>query len=162
MHRSISSSELLSIDNPIGKNLWKTDRGSRVTWTSPIIAKIQGRYQAIVSSNGSVDGYDQSNCKILWTYKCISCSTILSPPVVDNRIFVGEQGKSTAFCIAFPETFPMGEYKILWQTADAGVHYASQLSHGNKLYTVGKLGAIHCVDLDTGETRFSGKSTDIY
>ena len=56
----------------------------------------------------------------------------------------------------------MGEYKILWQTADAGVHYTSQLSHGNKLYMVGKLGAIHCVDLDTGETRFSGKSADIY
>ena len=133
-----------------------------MTWTSPIIAKIQGRYQAIVSSNGSVDGYDLSNSKILWTYKGISGSTILSPPVVDNRIFVGEQGKSTAFCIAFPETFPMGEYKILWQTADAGVHYTSQLSHGNKLYMVGKLGAIHCVDLDTGETRFSGKSAYIY
>ncbi|MFL3656692.1 MAG: PQQ-binding-like beta-propeller repeat protein [Opitutales bacterium] len=154
-------SYLLSIDKATGKNLWKTDRESRVSWTTPIIANIQGREQVVVSSNGSVDGYDLSNGKMLWTYEGISGNTIPSPSVVGNRIFVGGQGKSAALCIDFPDANQLGEYKILWQTANAGVHYASPLSHGNNIYMVDKLGAIHCVDKDTGETRFTKKSADI-
>jgi len=41
-----------------GKNLWKTDRGSRVSWSSPAIVSVAGEAQLVVSSCGSVDGYD--------------------------------------------------------------------------------------------------------
>lgn len=154
-------SYLLSVDKATGQNLWKTDRSSRISWTTPIVAKLQDREQVIVSSNGSVDGYDLATGNRLWSLEEISGNTIASPVAVGNRLFIGAKGEKSSFCLEFPEDAAVGEYQLLWQNDSENCNYASPLAYQNNLYTVDRKGVIHCLDQNTGESRFAEKISDV-
>ena len=51
-------SYVVAIAKADGRTLWKTDRTSRVSWSSPAVVTIDGVEQLVCSSAGSVDGYD--------------------------------------------------------------------------------------------------------
>ena len=51
-------SYVMAIRKSDGKNLWKTDRTSRISWSSPAIVTVAGKPELVVSSSGSLDGYD--------------------------------------------------------------------------------------------------------
>lgn len=153
-------SYLLALDKTTGENKWKTERKPRSSWTSPVVAQLQGREQIVASSNGTVDGYDAATGKTLWSFDGISGNTISSASVLGNRVFVGGGGDKSSCCLEFSNTVT-GEYKVLWQSDTADSHYASPLPYRGNVYHVDKLGIVHCLDMATGQENYAEKISDI-
>ena len=82
-------SYLAALSKANGSILWKTDRTSRTSWSSPAILPINGQPQVIVSSAGSVDGYDPLTGKLLWTFADVGGNTGTTPlPAGPNQFLI--------------------------------------------------------------------------
>ena len=94
-------SYLVAIDKRDGHTLWKRDRTPRKSWSSPTLLVLNGVPQIVVSSDGTVDGYDVASGELLWTLAEVGGNTGASPlGFSENRFLIaaspGRQGEYAA------------------------------------------------------------------
>jgi len=155
-------SYLTAISKKSGETLWKTSRTARSSWTSPQVTRVAGQEQVVVSSNGSVDGYDAKTGERLWSHQGLTGNTICSATVQGDQVFVGaavsqRQTNASAAsesncCIRITPDQEQG-YQLLWKAEKALCHYVSPLVHDGYAYYINKVGAVFCLDAKTGEQR---------
>lgn len=158
-------SYLLAIDKSSGATRWKTDRETSVSWTSPIVATIDGRKQVIVSASGSVQGYDAADGNLLWSMDGISGNTVPSASLAGNRLLIGARNgprKGDAApaaqsnrCLQFVEKESNPSYEVLWNAEKATSSYASPLAHRGCAYFINSAGVVFCLDMNTGEQHYA-------
>ncbi len=156
-------SYLAAFSKQTGKPLWKTERSSRTSWSSPQVARVGDADQVIVSSAGTVDGYDARTGKALWSLEGIQGNTIPSVTIAGDRVFVGastprgaagsEQAAASNCCLEIQPHAEKG-YAILWKAAKAVCHYVSPLHHQGWVYYVNNQGVLRCVDAETGAQKY--------
>lgn len=161
-------SYLLAVDKENGKTLWKTDRSSRTSWSSPMILEVHGQPQIVVSSAGTVDGYDPQNGELLWTISDLGGNTVASPfPYGDGRFLIGASadgngqesvGASRSNLAA--QIVKNGEEfvpKILWRNAKATCSFGTPIVHQGRAYYVNRSGVLYCIDVESGETLYNAR-----
>jgi outer membrane protein assembly factor BamB len=158
-------SYLVALDKATGKNLWKADRTSRSSWTSPVVAACDGKPAVIVSSSGSLTAYDAATGKELATLTDIIGNSIPSPTVAGDLIVLGAgenrmkpdpaAAARSNCCVRLVAKGGKGSFDPVWDGKKAISHHASPLAHGSHAYFVTKTGLVHCVDLKTGEERYA-------
>ena len=57
---------VLALDVANGKEIWKSERSSRTSWSSPFLWKNKKRTDLVVCGSGTVTGYDPASC-LLYT-----------------------------------------------------------------------------------------------
>lgn len=67
-----------------GSVKWRTERDEDTSWSSPIVAVIDGRPQVIVCGTKRVRGYDLQNGNVIWECGGLS-SNIVASPVYDSQ-----------------------------------------------------------------------------
>lgn len=155
-------SYLLAVDKATGENRWKADRESRSSWTSPIVVRWNGKEQVVVSSNGSVDGYDAGTGELLWTVDGVGGNTIPSPASLGDRVFIGaarsefgpSPGDVSSCCLGLREEGGKPGCEVLWRAEKATSSYASPLPCGDCVYHINKIGAVYCLDSRTGAANY--------
>ena len=162
-------SYLIAFNKTDGKILWKIDRTSRTSWSSPAILPINGQPQVIVSSAGSVDGYDPSNGKQLWTFSEVGGNTATTPlPVGQDQFLIaaspgrsGENAEGAKKSNALLKVTPEGDsWKVekIWTAAEATPSWASPLVHQGFAYWVNRVGVVYCIDAATGEQKYAQRT----
>jgi outer membrane protein assembly factor BamB len=157
-------SYLLAVGKKDGKNRWKKDRKSRVSWTSPVVAGEKGKERLVVSSGGTVDVYDCASGELLSSYKDIGNNSVPSAVVQGDRVVIGaadpprdadrEVTLKSCCCLTLGADGKLSG-KPLWQSKRATASFASPLVHDGHVYYVNAAGVAFCLDLKTGEERYS-------
>ena len=139
---------LALIDRSTGKTVWKTERDSRISWSTPAVDPARG--EVVVSSNGSVDGYDLRDGSRRWSVGDIAGNTVPSPTVAGDMILVGA---SKGHNLALQRT---GEgVEVAWRAERARPSgFSSPLVDGDAVFIVNKAGVLFCVSRTTGELQF--------
>lgn len=161
----MGASYLVALDKATGKNLWKADRKSRSSWTSPVVAQLNGKAVVLVSSGGSLDAYDAATGKELATLTGLVGNTIPSPVAAGDLVVLGagenrmkpdlaESARSNG-CVRFVMKGDQVTFEPVWEGKKAISHHASPLVYQGHAYFVTKTGFVHCVDLKTGEERYA-------
>lgn len=158
-------SYVLAVNKKTGKNVWKTDRPSRSSWTSPAVATRDGKQEIIVSSNGAVTGYDARTGKQLWEIDGLAGNTLPSPCVAGEFVLTGagtgrmdDDGQKSAksnCCLRLIEKDGKPSSELRWTAAKAVANYASPLAHRGHAYFVNQAGVVFCIDLATGKERYA-------
>lgn len=158
-------SYLIALDKLTGKNLWKTERASRSSWTSPIVTKVGDQEVIVVSSNGTLDAYDTKTGKCLATLEGLVGNTIPSPTAQHDLIVIGAgenrmkpDGVASAksnCCVRLTLKENKPTFETLWQGKKIISQHASPLIYQGHAYFVTKSGLVVCVDLKTGEEKYS-------
>lgn len=154
-------SYLLSISKADGTNLWKRDRKERVSWTSPVISTSTDLTEIFISSNGIVEAYNAENGERRWYVEGIQKNTVPSPTVTDKWVVVGSSQKGETLAIERGGSGDITESHISWK-ADVASSFGSPLIHRGRVYIVNKVGALSCLDLETGDVLWTtrlGSST---
>ena len=162
-------SYLVSFAKADGKILWKTDRTSRTSWSSPALLTIDGQPQVVVSSAGSIDGYDPSTGKQIWTFTDIGGNTGTTPlPAGPNQFLVaaspgrsGENSEGAKKSNALMKVSRDGEnWKVekVWMAAEATPSWASPFIHQGFAYWVNRVGVVYCIDAATGEQKYAQRT----
>ena len=157
---------LLALDKASGKTIWKRDRASRTAWSSPMLVDVAGEFQLVVSSAGTVDGYDPQTGELLWSLSDIGGNTVASPlGFGDGRFLVGaspgrngensEGAKRSNMAVRI--TKQDGKYmpEVLWRNTKATSSFGSPIVHQGRAYYVNSSGVLYCLDAQTGETLYS-------
>jgi outer membrane protein assembly factor BamB len=136
--------KILALNTANGETVWETVRDSKISWASPILAEIDGKYQVVLTADPIVAGYDVETGKELWKVECM----------------MGEVGPSVAFSDGV--VFAANEYarlvaidpknaSIIWENDEYMPEAASPLANNGLLIIATSYGVLVCYDAKTGE-----------
>lgn len=155
-------SYLIALDAENGKTLWKVKRASAKSWTTPVVVTLPGETQVVVSSAGTVAGYDARTGARRWELTGIGGNSIPSPTVSGDRVFVGASisdfdtsanAARSNLCLRItPDRSP--GYQVLWRAEKAIAYYASPLIHRGCAYYLNRAGVVYCLDATTGRRHY--------
>jgi outer membrane protein assembly factor BamB len=159
-------SRLLALDKKTGATAWQAERTPRRSWSSPATFQIDGTEQIIVSSAGSVDGYDAADGKLLWTIEGVGGNTGVTPIDAGSGYFLigaagGRQGENETAAKRSNGLVQVkrdgGEWKasIVWANEKLSPSWASPILHRGLAYWVNRVGVVSCADAETGELIYS-------
>ena len=158
-------SYLVALDKKSGATTWKTDRNSSSSWSSPIVLNADGRTQIVVSSGGTVDGYDAATGKSLWSIGGLDGNSVPSPTAEGKMLYVGarvpefgEDGEASKsnLCIAISDSSSASRTpSVAWRASKAISDYASPVVCGDCVYYLNKVGVLYCLNNATGESLYT-------
>ena len=152
------ASFLCARDQATGRELWRTPRHGRLTFSSPIVARTGGRDQLVLSGGGSVVSYDPDTGKKLWTSAALPTATCGTMVWNDKCVFgSGGYPQSQTAAIATD-----GSGRVVWSNA-VKCYEQSLLVVGDYVYAVADTGVAHCWRAADGremwKARLGGKSS---
>lgn len=166
---------LTTLDLQTGKMLWETDEPVKGdgsynekkqyigSWTTPVVAKVDGKDQIICAMSTRVNGYDSSDGKILWSCDGLSGpkgELAYSSPVLAGDICMqigGFNGPSLGFKLG--GTGNITEKQRLWhqeknpQSIGSGVY-----ANGHVFIPDAERGTIRCLDPKSGSETWRART----
>ena len=83
---------LVALDAKTGKELWRTPRPERTSWTTPLVWKNKERTEVVCLGSSRVRSYDPATGKQLWELGGLSGQSKASPVATAELLYVGSGG----------------------------------------------------------------------
>jgi len=128
-----------------GSEVWRTDRKVKTSYSSPIVARVGGKEQLLLSGADLVSSYDPATGKPFWQIAGSSKATCGTMVWSEDTVFAsgGFPNKETLAVRAGPEP------EVLWREADSS-YEQSLLYHDGHLYALNDGGIAICWEAETG------------
>lgn len=163
---NLGPSYLVALDKATGQSLWKVDRKSVISWSSPAVMTLAGIPQLIISSVGTVDSYDLTAGKLLWTIGELGGNTVASPSQVDgNRLIIGaapgrgesdgEAASVSNLMIHVTAADGTVRAEVVWRAEKAMASFSTPIAYRGIGYWVNRAGVVFAVDLQDGRQLFA-------
>jgi outer membrane protein assembly factor BamB len=123
---------------------------------------VAGKPQIVVSSLGSVDGYDPASGKVLWSFAEVGGNTGVTPiDCGEGRFLIGasagrqgENAEAAKTSNAMLQVVREGDKYVAsrkWIAKEASPSWASPIVHDGVAYWMNRAGVISSFDADNGE-----------
>jgi len=141
---SNSGGRLLALNNTTGETVWDKTRDAKISWASPVIAEMNGKYQVILTGDPLVAGYDCETGEELWKVECMMGEVGSSVGYDNGLVFAANE---YARLVALdPKTS-----SIVWQDDYYLPEASSILAHQGLMVVCTSYGVIACYDGKSGE-----------
>ncbi|MBL8227976.1 MAG: PQQ-binding-like beta-propeller repeat protein [Bryobacterales bacterium] len=151
-----NDSFLLVLDKSTGKQIWRQSRDEPSGWSQPLVVKVAGRKQIIVSATRKVRAYDLESGKLIWECAGLGAN-VIPAPVSDGKVVYVMSGFRDPNLMAIQlgrEGDLTGTDAILWSNKRGNSYTASPVLADGKLYFVTDSGMVSCLDAKTGEPHY--------
>ncbi len=91
-----SSQTMYAIDIKTGKDIWKSERQTSASWSSPIAHVLDSQTIIFTAGNLAVEGIDAENGRILWKHEDLGGEVATSGIIHNNAFFFSNSGAITA------------------------------------------------------------------
>lgn len=136
--------KLIALKTANGEEAWQTTRSSKISWASPVLAQVDGKYQIILTADPIVAGYDVKTGTELWQVKCMMGEVGPSVGFSDGIVVAAnEYAKMVAIDVKTKE--------ILWENDEYLPEASSILAHNGMVVVATSYGVMACYDLKSGE-----------
>jgi outer membrane protein assembly factor BamB len=148
---------LTALDRRDGRARWSVKRPGTTSFSSPVVARVAGRDQLLLSGGEMVAAYDPSSGEMLWKVDGATTMATCGTMVWDEeRVFAsGGYPESETVCVKAD-----GSCEILWSNRTK-CYEQSMLAHQGYIYAVADSGVAYCWRATDGETmwqkRLGGK-----
>jgi outer membrane protein assembly factor BamB len=177
---------LVALDAMSGKELWRTPRTERTSWSTPLIWKNKVRTELVCLGSPSVRSYDPATGKQLWELGGISGQIKATPVASSEFLYVGSPGGFGGFgggpgggggrfgggkALYAVKAGASGNITltsgakasdgIAWKLTQAGPATASPLLYQGRLYLLEERGGLlSCHDATTGKQLYKERLPD--
>ena len=157
------NSFVAAYDATNGNQVWRDDRSTRTSWSTPLIWANSKRKELVTCGSGVVTSYEPATGKKLWTLKGIQSSFSASPAIDGDRIFFGNSGPMSAGPLVSVAAGADGDIqldsefksdKVAWSRTRSGPGMASPVVAKGCLFIPGSNGVLNAYDVKTGERLF--------
>jgi len=161
-------SYLTALSKPDGKELWKTERTSRKSWSSPMLVPVDDsmNLHVVCSSDGSVDGYDPETGEQLWTFADVGGNSSTTPMVVSASAFLvgaspGRDGENASLAKKSNGLFIIRREddrwvpRFGWTSPAPTPSWGSPIVHQGLAYWINRSGVVYCLDAKSGEAVYT-------
>lgn len=139
-----SKVQILALNVTNGNQIWSIAPKDKISWSSPIIAKADGKSILVVMGNPAITAYNPSNGSELWRVECMT-GEVGASPASSNGLVYGASEYST--CIAIDAA--TGETK--WEASDYLPEVSSPAATKDRLYVATSYGVVCAYDTETGQ-----------
>jgi outer membrane protein assembly factor BamB len=150
---------IAALEASTGREIWRTQRDERISWTTPLIVEAAGRVQVITVAEKWVQSYDISNGENIWQAESMRYGNISTPVAAYGIVYVGSglhRGRIQAIRLEGAKGNISGSSCILWSFEKFYPYVPSPLLMGGLLYfTKERVGYLTCVDATTGQVHYS-------
>lgn len=148
---------VMAVNTDDGETLWKIKRDEVTSWSSPIIVKVEDRFQVIVPGTKFTRGYDLKSGDVIWKCAGLSNNVVASPVFENGVVYVGSSYDTQAFLaihVVGAKGDLTGTDKVLWFRRRHTPYVPSPLIYKNVLYFFRHYqGILYRVDGKTGKER---------
>ncbi|MDX1565352.1 MAG: PQQ-binding-like beta-propeller repeat protein [Phycisphaeraceae bacterium] len=149
---------LVAYDKLSGEKKWASG-GDRASYSSPMLAKLDGHRQILIFGHSGVWGHDATDGSVLWKIPWPGTKPKVAQPLVvgDNRLFL-----STHYdvgCALYEVTRgPEGNWatRRLWKNLRLKSKFAHLVQRNGHVYGLND-GRLMCLDLTTGRPKWRGE-----
>lgn len=146
-----------AFDKRTGEERWKVDRDEVTSWATPIVTKVHGDSQLIVSGTSRVRAYDVATGDVIWECGGLSANVVASPVAGDGMVFAGSSyDKQALLAIRLEDAHGdiTGAKQVAWERHRNTPYVPSPLLYGDALYfLVHYQGVLTRLDTRTGADR---------
>lgn len=139
-------SKLLALNMATGDEAWTTQRQERITWTSPMIAQVNGKPQLILVGTPAITAYNPDNGEQLWRVECLTGEVGASACAADGVIY-GAAEYASIVAINGTDGSP------LWQASDYLPEVSSPVATATDVYVATSYGILASYDAKTGQLK---------
>jgi outer membrane protein assembly factor BamB len=155
---------IVALDKGTGEELWRRDRDEIDSWSTPLIAEVDGRAQVIVGAMNRIQSYDLETGDVVWHTAGLTMNPIPTPVVGDGMVFLtsGYRGNSLkAIRLAGAAGDITGTEAVAW-TYDRDTPYVpSPLLYDGILYILkSNNGILSAFDASTGRPHYQTQRLD--
>ncbi len=137
--------KVLALNVETGALVWETARTSKISWASPILANVGGRYELVLASSPEVAAYDIETGKELWKVSCMSGEVGPSPGFYNGVVYAAnEYAKLIAIKPGSPPV-------TVWENNEYLPEVASPVAIDGLLFIATSYGVVACFDAATGD-----------
>ncbi len=158
---NLKGSFIAALDGGTGKIVWRTDRlttGRHGSYATPIVAKVAGRQQLLVSGMSGVASYDPDTGKLNWSCNGPAEVTACTIAFNDRLVFAsGGYPEKELLAIRGDGSDDVTGSHIVWRNNKAVTYVPSPLFHDGLLYVVRDDAVASCLDAATGELVWQGR-----
>jgi outer membrane protein assembly factor BamB len=158
-----------------GKQIWRTDepqegngernaKGNYMgTWSSPVIAKVEGQDQILLTQSTRLVAYDPADGKILWYCEGVSHNkgdlSYSSPVIAGDICFVTGGFNGPAMAVRLGGTGDVTETHRLWRTEQQPQSIGSPVAVEGNIYRPNAgPGTLQCIDPADGKTLWQDRA----
>ncbi|MDR0415550.1 MAG: PQQ-binding-like beta-propeller repeat protein [Prevotellaceae bacterium] len=150
------SPKVMALDMATGVERWVKNRTDKITWSSPIIAYVNGQPQLVLMGCPSITAYNPGSGEQYWRVEGLSGEVASSPCSAAGVVFGASE---YAALIAVNAT--TGE--TLWTASDFLPEVSSPVATESNVYLATSYGVLACYDAKTGElVRSHELNTEFY
>ncbi|MBB23590.1 MAG: hypothetical protein CMN04_12020 [Roseibacillus sp.] len=153
-------SYLLCVDRKTGKTVWKAERESRVSWTTPLYLDRGEEAQVVISSNGALEGYDLKDGKRIWWLENIKRNTVASPSSDGNIVVIGSSSPRQCLAVKLGGEGDIAKTHIAWRAESATSSFSSPLLHRGVAYFINRAGTLQAQTISDGKQRWEYRLPD--
>ena len=128
---------IVALDKRTGNERWKKPRDEPTSWTSPVIALVEGKPQVIVSGTTAIRGYDLVTGEVIWHCSGLSNNVVASPVFSDGILYAGSSYEIQSM-LALNLKGAKGDLKktdhVLWTRQHRTPYVPSPLFYKGHLY----------------------------
>ncbi len=149
----------VKLDKKTGKVIWRTldDKGGMFgsAFSSPTIAMLQGERQLLVQTLSKLAGVSPKDGSVLWSENipAFRGMNILTPIVYQNSIFTSSYG-GKSLRLSLSSNGAQTDVLQMWANKTQG-YMSSPVIIGGHVYLHLKNGRFTCIDLSTGENKWT-------
>nr|WP_319399033.1 PQQ-binding-like beta-propeller repeat protein [uncultured Carboxylicivirga sp.] len=141
-----NESKVIALDMATGNEKWSTARQEKITWSSPVLAKVGAKEQVVLMGNPAMAAYDPDNGKQLWREEFLSGEVGASACSANGIIYgASEYASLTAINGA--------DGSVLWNASDYLPEVASPVATASNVYVATSYGIVVSYDAKTGELK---------
>jgi hypothetical protein len=152
---SLDGSFVAALDRATGDVVWRTPReatGQHGSYATPVVAKLAGRPQLLLTGTSRVTSYDPDTGKLIWS--CAGPAEVTAGTVAFSEDLVFASGgfpEKEVLAIRADGSGDVTGSHVAWR-AQRGVTYVpSPLYHEGRLYVISDDGIAVCFDARTGK-----------
>ena len=163
---------VLAIEKASGKEIWKSAGLGVTSWASPRLVPLQSGQHLVLSGIGALAGLDPMTGRQLWRFEGIKGNSTPTPaPIGGGRFLIGATaGRGDADAGKAAESNGLIAIKqradgtfaadFVWKAKRATSSFGSPIAYQGLAYYVNAAGVLFCLDLETGEERYSNRISD--
>ncbi|MBM3502124.1 MAG: serine/threonine protein kinase, partial [Armatimonadetes bacterium] len=142
-------SALIALDGATGKQVWRTERPARNSWSSPLLIEASGKVQLITSADPFVIAYDPQTGAELWRAKCLTGDVGPSPAYADGLVYACND-QAGLFAIRAVGGLGGAAGSIVWSANEGLPDTTSPAANGQLIFVVSSYGPVTCYDAKKG------------
>jgi len=138
-------SYLVGLNTKTGDEAWRTKRPARISYSSPVIGRVDGKHQILISGCDRVAGFDPRTGQQLW--HVAETTMAMSGTMVWHQNLVFASG-------GFPDAGTVciradGDHRVVWKNTQK-CYEQSMLVHDGYLYAMNDMGIVFCWNATDG------------